>query len=67
MAEYMDEIVVRQAPRWAWDLIDETLELDSRSRNFDPELRADIRTALHAMMIASEAELSELSRKDVTG
>ena len=64
---HMDEIVVRQAPRWAWDLIDETLALDASSSSFDGELRADIRNALNAMIHASEeCELQRLSVAEVT-
>lgn len=48
-----DRIVVRRAPRWAWETIDETLAMDGRAGNFDPDLRVEIRAALEAM---TEAE-----------
>ncbi|MDX5412826.1 MAG: hypothetical protein LPK02_07240 [Rhodobacterales bacterium] len=47
--EYMNEVVDRSAPRWAWDLIDETLEMDTQSKAFDFALRVQISNALIAM------------------
>lgn len=58
-------VVTRSAPCWAWDLIDETLEMDSRSPAFDQGLRDRIHNAISAMVIASEnPELEVLSETD---
>jgi hypothetical protein len=54
MAKYMDELVDRTAPRWAWDVIDETLNMDSKSKAFDPDLRKQIQAANEAMIKACE-------------
>lgn len=51
---YMNEIVTRSAPRWAWDLMDETLEIDAGSGSFSKELRDDISAAMDAMIMACE-------------
>ncbi len=48
------EIVTRSAPRWAWDLIDETLAADSCSPAFDLVWRGAIRGALDTMITVSE-------------
>jgi hypothetical protein len=45
-------IVARPKDR---DLIEETLELDSESRAFDPKLRMDIRRALDALEVGTAA------------
>lgn len=47
--EESDQIVSRQAPRWAWELIDETLLMDIQASNFDPPLRDEIERATDAM------------------
>ena len=45
-AEAFDhKMVTRQAPRWAWAIIDETLSIDARSSAFDAQLRRDITLA----------------------
>ncbi len=36
-------------PKWAADLIRETIEMDSKSRAFDPELRQKLAKALAAV------------------
>lgn len=54
--DYDDVIVTRSAPRWAWDLIDETLSMDSTSKAFDSDLRDRIGDALAAMVSASEGD-----------
>lgn len=60
------EIVTRSAPRWAWEIIDETLDADSRSKAFDPNLRAMIRAATVAMQLACESANDEpISRERV--
>ena len=41
--------VTRTAPQWAWDIIDQTLALDSQSGAFSLDLREDIARALDAM------------------
>ena len=51
-----DRLELRYAPEWAWDIIMETLALDSRSRAFDPELRASIATAYKAVECAEQSE-----------
>lgn len=49
-----DEIVYRSAPRWAWDIMDETLDADTRSKAFDPDLRESIRSAITSMILSCE-------------
>lgn len=49
-----DEIVYRSAPRWAWDIMDETLDADTRSHAFDPSLRESVRSAINAMILSCE-------------
>ena len=44
-----DELLTRSAPRWAWDIIDETLHMDISSSAFDKGLREEIRSARDAM------------------
>ena len=51
---YQNEIVKRAAPRWAWDVIDETLAMDANSHAFSQDLRDDIATALEAMKPVKE-------------
>ncbi len=51
---YQKEIVLREAPRWAWDVIDETLAMDAISSSFSKELREVIDSALQAMINACE-------------
>lgn len=53
---YNAEVITRSAPRWAWDLIDETLDFDSRSSAFDAALRERLQKALRAMIAACEDE-----------
>lgn len=64
MADYMDEVVTRSAPRWAWDTIDETLEMDARSSAFDKELREAVALALKSMMISCENDADYITRAD---
>ena len=52
--DYQSEIVSRAAPRWAWEVIDETLAADERSGAFDPALRKQIAEATEAMRDACE-------------
>lgn len=52
--DYENECVTRSAPRWAWDMIDETLSLDANSGAFSSELRAQIENAQNAMHLACE-------------
>jgi hypothetical protein len=49
-------MITRQAPAWAWDIIDETLAMDAQSRAFDRALRDDIKRALEAMKPCRAAE-----------
>ena len=61
-----NRIITRCAPMWAWDLIDETLHLDSTSKAFDKNLRDDIATAMQAMLYASEnPDIQELASEDI--
>ena len=53
-SDYDKEIVTRCAPRWAWEVIDETLACDVEAGNFDPDLRAAIACSLAAMIDACE-------------
>lgn len=56
----------RAAPHWAWEIIDQTLEADSLSSAFDPNLRAMIRAATVAMLLACESANDEpISRQRV--
>lgn len=52
-----DEIVTRCAPEWAWQVIDETLELDRGSPAFAPELKQEISEAYEAMIDCCEESL----------
>jgi len=62
----MDEMVTRQAPRWAWELIDETLANDAQSTSFDAETRGDVSAAFTAMLVACEdPDLFEVSREEI--
>jgi len=52
-AEAMNnELVDRVAPRWAWDIIDETLRMDANSKAFDEGLRKDINAATTSIEVA---------------
>lgn len=63
---YMDQIVTREAPRWAWEIIDETLFMDAQSKAFDSTLRDDIHAANQAMMVACEEEdRQSISRAEI--
>jgi hypothetical protein len=42
----MNGFVIVRLPQEAWEKLRETLELDSKSSAFDPELRKEIREAL---------------------
>ena len=65
---YMDEIVCRSAPRWAWEIIDETLAMDAQSKAFDAELRLSIGAAITGMGLACEnANDQPISYKDCEG
>jgi hypothetical protein len=64
MADHQNEVVNRSAPRWAWDLIDETLALDAQSKAFDRETRSDIKAATHAMIVCCvEGDIESMSRE----
>jgi hypothetical protein len=66
--DHQNELVSRSAPRWAWDTIDETLDMDRRSTAFTADLRDTIGAAVDAMTLACErADDEPISRKDVTG
>lgn len=53
--DYNNEAVTRSAPRWAWDVIDETLAMDAKSSAFTTDLRGQIKAAIEAMRGASES------------
>ena len=46
---YLDEVVTRRAPRWAWEIMDETLSMDMCSPAFGQELRDEIMRACKAV------------------
>ena len=54
MSDYENETITVCGPRWAWDVIWETLQTDMRSTAFDPELRQQITRAHDAGIEASE-------------
>lgn len=45
----MEQREMRDAPCWAWQIIDQTLRCDAESSAFTRDLRQDIRRALAAM------------------
>ena len=51
---YDDVIVSRSAPRWAWEIIDETIAMDANSSAFAKDLRTDIKAAMHALSLSCE-------------
>lgn len=52
----MDQrLVTRSAPAWAWEIIDETLAMDERSKAFSTELRHQIGASLLSLQLACEA------------
>lgn len=51
-----DRLTPRFAPDWAWETIMETLALDSRSKAFDPQLRATIAAAYEAVECLDQSE-----------
>lgn len=60
-----NELVTRSAPAWAWEIIDETLAMDERSKAFSADLRENIGAANTAMMLACErADDEPISRED---
>ncbi|WP_306150719.1 hypothetical protein [Roseovarius sp. MMSF_3281] len=62
---FRNELVDRCAPRWAWDIIDETLAMDAESKAFGANLRADIKAAMRAMLLACERPDDQpISRKE---
>lgn len=63
MADH-DEIFFRSAPQWAWELIDETLAMDARSKAFDPDLRARIGRAYRAMNLSTDDEIDSPIAED---
>lgn len=63
---YENELVDRAAPRWAWDIIDDTLAKDGQSNAFDASLRDDINAATFAMQTACErADDEPISRAEI--
>lgn len=66
MTDYNDELVDRCAPRWAWDIIDETLANDAKSKAFDAETREQVRKAYEGMIYACGEgdQITHLSPED---
>lgn len=68
MADTRDDTpVIRQAPQWAWDIIDQTLEMDSQSISCSRDLREEIKAAYESMedYEPGDIQLSEaLTRHD---
>lgn len=54
ITRYEQEIITRSAPRWVWELIDETLAIDAESLAFDKDLRQRIGRALDVMVESCE-------------
>lgn len=53
---YQNELVDRVAPRWAWEIIDQSLAIDRKSIACDPALRKVIGEAIDAMIEACEED-----------
>lgn len=53
MTDYMDEVVTRCAPRWAWEIMIDVLWTYANNRPTDPG-SDDIRLAIRAYMMACE-------------
>jgi len=61
-------LVTRSAPEWVWDLIDETLAMDTQSKAFDQHLRTRIGASILAMQLACEAseyDVDKIDRSDL--
>jgi len=65
MSEYNDEVVTRSAPRWAWDIIDNTLYMDAKSKGFDEETRADVSMAMDGVVYACETGVDAATKEQV--
>lgn len=61
----MREYVTVRLPQDAWDKLKETLELDSESSAFDPELRKEIREALDQVEHVADSPSLVQAAKDV--
>lgn len=64
-SDYDNECVTRSAPRWAWEIIDETLDTDSKSNAFSTALRTSIEDALIAMVHTCETGADFVSQKSI--
>lgn len=53
MHDYMDEVVARSAPRWAWETMMDVLWTYAENRPTDP-VSKDVRLAIRAYMMACE-------------
>lgn len=62
---YENELVDRAAPRWAWDIIDETLAMDAQSKAFTAEEQAAIEAANLAMIRALYTDDGPISRAEI--
>ena len=54
MTEYMDEVVTRSAPRWAWNVIDWHIDKRMNSHAVFRNIREELINAHWAMKHASE-------------
>ncbi len=62
---YMSQCVDRSAPRWAWDIIDETLAADAKSSAFSEDLRTSVENATIAMAHACESSADEVTEASI--
>lgn len=62
---YDNECVTRSAPRWAWEIIDETLAMDATSKAFAKDLRESIALASAAMGHACETGADYVADTDL--
>lgn len=61
-----DQLITRSAPKWAWQILDETIGMDARSTAFSADLRADIVAASIAVQLACDRGDDEpISRAEV--
>lgn len=52
--EEQSQITTLRIPKTAWELLRETLEMDTKSKAFDPSLRKQITAALNSVIEAPE-------------
>ena len=54
MSDYENEAITDCGPPWRWNVIWETLQTDTQSPAFDPELRREFTRAYDAVIEASK-------------